>query len=343
MKVASFLKFNFGDKKWFRVFMFPFTMTILSVVFILSIRFGAVEYSAEQILGVIFGFGEFDETLQTIIMNIRLPRTLIAMIVGANLAVSGALLQAVMRNELADPGLTGISTGASLAALTIMLVFPAYGHLVPAAAFIGAGVAFFVVYSLAWRRGVDPIRIVLAGVAVNAVLGGGSALLSLLFSDRLQGVQMWLNGSMSGRSWNHIAVLGPYAAIGLISAFLCIKSANLLQLGDEMAKNLGLKVNLARIILSAIAAFTAAVSVAVVGLIGFVGLIVPHIARLLVGSDYKYMLPFSALLGSLLLLSADTAARNLFSPIELPVGILMAVVGGPFFLWLLRRKGRYKL
>jgi len=343
MKAASYLKLSFGDKRWLRVIMFPLTGTLLALIFVLSIRFGSVQYTAEQILGVLFGFGEFDETLRTIIMNIRLPRALVALIVGANLAVSGALLQAVMRNELADPGLTGISTGASLAALTIMLVFPAYGSLVPAASFIGASLSFLIVYTLAWRRGVDPIRIVLAGVAVNAVLGGGSSLLSLLYSDRLQGVQMWLSGSMSGRSWHHIHILGPYASVGLIGAFLCIKSANLLQLGDDMAKNLGLKVNLARIVLSAIAAFTAAISVSVVGLIGFVGLIVPHIARLLVGSDYKFLLPFSALLGSVLLLGADTAARTLFSPIELPVGILMAVVGGPFFLWLLRRKGKYKL
>jgi iron complex transport system permease protein len=343
MKAVGLLRFSITNKRWFKIMMFPVAGTLLAVIFVLSIRFGSVQYTVEQILGVIFGFGEFDETLRTIIINVRLPRTLVALIVGANLAVSGALLQAVMRNELADPGLTGISTGASLAALIIMLAFPAYGSFVPAAAFIGAAISFLIVYSLAWRRGVDPIRIVLAGVAVNALLGGASSLLSLLYSDRLQGVLMWLNGSMSGRSWHHVNVLVPYAALGLLGAFLCIKSANLLQLGDDMAKNLGLKVNLARIVLSAIAAFTAAVSVSVVGLVGFVGLIVPHISRLLVGSDYRFLLPFSALLGSVLLLGADTAARTLFSPIELPVGILMAVVGGPFFLWLLRRKGKYKL
>lgn len=343
MKIARAISIGSTGKKHIRVIMFPLILSFLSFLFLLSIRFGSVQYTSGQILGVIFGFGEFDDTLRTIIMDIRLPRTLVAMIVGANLAVSGALLQSVMRNELADPGLTGISTGASLAGLTIMLVFPAYGSLVPVVAFIGASLSFLLVYLLAWRNGIDPIRIVLAGVAVNAVLGGGSSLLSMLFSDRLQGVQMWLNGSMSGRSWHHIAVLAPYSALGLLSALLCIKSANLLQLGDDMAKNLGLKVNLARVLLSAIAAFTAAVSVSTVGLIGFVGLIVPHISRLVVGSDYRFLLPFSAILGSTLLLGADTAARTIFSPVELPVGILMAVVGGPFFLWLLRKKGRYKV
>jgi len=331
------------DKKLQRIILFPVLLMALGLSFMIAVRWGSVEFSNQQIIGLFFGYGEEDAVLRTIIYNIRLPRTLTALMVGANLAMSGALLQAVMRNELADPGLTGISTGAALGAVTVMLVFPAYGALVPVVAFSGAAIACAIVFALSWKRGVDPIRIVLAGVAVNAVLGGGTGLLSILYSDRIQGVLMWLNGTLSGRSWQHVEVLFPYSVLGLVAAGLCIKAANLLQLGDEMAKNLGLKVHLARIALSAVAAFIAAISVSMVGLIGFVGLIIPHITRLLVGSDYRYLLPGSALLGAVFLLSADTAARMVFSPIELPVGIIMAIIGGPFFLYLLRKGGKYKV
>ena len=306
-------------------------------VSILSLRFGSLSFTSGEIIAAIFSGA--DSLARNVVMNIRLPRLLLAGMVGANLAISGALLQSVMRNPLADPGLTGVSTGAALVAVTIMLVFPALSGLVPVAAFIGGTLAVFLVYLLAWKRGIDPIRIILAGVAVNALLGGGTSLLSILYSDRIQGVLMWLNGSIAGRSWYHVRMLTPYTILGLLAAILCIKAANLLQLGDDVAKNLGLKVNVARVVLSFVAAFLAGISVSVVGLIGFVGLIIPHVSRLLIGSDYKFMLPLSAILGAILLIVADTAARTVFRPVELPVGVIMAVVGGPFFLYLLRKGG----
>lgn len=315
------------------------TLALLVVACLLSLRFGSVKFTNSDILNIPFG----DSVARTIVMNIRLPRTLIAMMVGANLAVAGALLQAVMRNPLADPGLMGVSAGAGLAAVTIMLALPTLSAFVPMAAFLGGTLASILVYTLAWKRGIDPIRIILAGVAVNAILGGGMSVLSILYSDRIQGVVMWLNGSISGKSWHQVNILFPYTIIGLIIALFCINTANLLQLGEETAKSLGVKVNLARLLLSMAAAFLAGISVSVVGLIGFIGLIVPHIARLLVGSDYRFMLPISALMGSTLLVLADTGARTFFSPVELPVGIIMAIFGGPFFLYLLRRGGAYKV
>jgi iron complex transport system permease protein len=324
-----------------RVVIFFTALGMLAVVSLLSLRFGSVEYTTSQLLDVLRGEGS--PAARAILINIRLPRILIALMVGMNLAMAGALLQAVMRNPLADPGLTGVSTGASLSAVTIMLVFPQFASFVPAAAFIGGCIACFFVYILAWKKGVDPIRIILAGVAVNAILGGGTSLLSILYSDKIQGVLMWLNGSIAGKSWYHAGILFPYSVVGLVIALLCIKWANLLQLGDEMAKNLGLKVNVARLILSVMAAFLAGISVSTVGLIGFIGLVIPHISRLLVGSDYRFMLPLSAVLGSTLLVLADTVARTAFSPIELPVGVIMAIVGGPFFLYLLRKGGGYKV
>jgi len=314
---------------------------LLFSVAIGSLRFGSLSFTTSEILQALLG--SEDTLAKIIVLDVRLPRMLVALMVGANLALSGALLQSVMRNPLADPGLTGVSTGAALAGVSIMLVFPQWGAFVPFAAFVGGAIACGLVFMLAWKRGIDPIRIILAGVAVNAVFGGGTSLLSILYSDRIQGILMWLNGSIAGRSWHHVSLLAPYSALGLIAALLCIKSANLLQLGDDAARNLGLNVNVARVTLSLVAAFLAGISISTVGLIGFIGLIVPHVCRLLIGSDYKFMLPLSALLGSLLLITADAAARTVFRPVELPVGILMAVVGGPFFLYLLRKGGAYRV
>ncbi|WP_241421201.1 FecCD family ABC transporter permease [Candidatus Contubernalis alkaliaceticus] len=324
-----------------RTVIFISSIILLVLACILSVRFGSVNYSTSEIFSVIRS--QQSSSVSTVIMNIRIPRTIIALLVGSNLAMSGALLQSVMRNPLADPGLTGVSAGGGLAAVMIMLAFPELTGYVPIAAFIGGIVAAFMVYTLAWKQGIDPIRIILAGVAVNAILGGGISLLSILYSDRIQGVLMWLNGSVAGKSWYHVETLVPYSIVGSIAAILCINTANVLLLGDDAAKNLGIRVSFARGILSLVAAYLAGISVAVVGLIGFLGLVVPHIARLLVGTDYRYMLPISAILGGTLLVLADTGARAVFSSIELPVGILMAIIGGPFFLYLLRRGGAYRV
>lgn len=309
---------------------------LLLIFFILtSIRLGSVEFSYSRIITALTSSGMTPD--RNIIWNIRLPRVFIAVLVGANLAVAGALLQAVMQNPLADPGLTGVSAGASLVAIIILLLFPQYSYLVPLGAFVGGAIACAAVYSLAWKNGIKPLRIILAGVAVNAILGGGTSLLSILNSDRIQGVLLWLNGSMVGKNWGDVRVLGLYSTIGLALGLLCIRKANVLQLGDEMASNLGININKARLMISMVAVFLAGISTATVGIIGFVGLIVPHICRMLIGSDHKYLLPLSIILGSSVLLMGDTFARTVARPIELPVGVIMAVIGGPFFLYLLRR------
>ena len=263
-----------------------------------------------------------------------LPRVILAIIIGMCLAAAGALLQAVMQNPLADPGIIGVSSGASTAATIIFLVFPTATASVPIFSFVGATGACVLIYLLSWKRGADPVRIILAGVAINTMLSGVTSFLTLMNSDSLQGVLSWLNGSLSGKSWYQVQTMGIYGAIGIVLALLCIKGANVLQLGDDMAKNLGTRVNLTRVFLSAVSAFL----VAVVGMIGFVGLIVPHVTRMLVGSNHKVMLPASLLLGAFVVLAADTIGRTIVAPIEIPVGIVMSVVGGPFFLFLLRRK-----
>ena len=312
-----------------------FSIFILFFLILLSIRLGSMEYSYMKIFNVLFNPEMTSD--RNILLNIRLPRIAVAVIVGANLSVAGALLQAVMQNPLADPGLTGVSAGSSLAAIVIMLLFPQYSYLVPIAAFLGGAFACALVYSLAWKNGIKPVRIILAGVAVNAILGGGTSLLSILYSDRIQGVLLWVNGSISGKTWVDVKMLAIYSSIGLTMAMFCIRKANILQLGDEMSSNLGVNINKYRLLISLVAVYLAGISTALVGIIGFVGLIIPHIARLLIGSDYKYMLPFSVILGSGLLLLGDTFARTIVRPIELPVGVIMAVVGGPFFLYLLRK------
>ena len=300
----------------------------------MSLMNGSVEISAAQI----FGSAELDETKRQILENIRLPRTIVAMLVGVNLSLSGAILQAVMKNPLADPHIIGISSGAGLFGIFVMMIFSDAGALMTPAAFVGALLAAALIYLLAWKDGIRPIRVILAGVAVSAFLGAGISALLIFFSDRVHGALMWMVGGLSARSWQHVEILLPYSIVGTLITFFSARHMNVLQLGDEVALGLGLRVNLVRTILTATAALLAASAVCVVGLLGFVGLIVPHTARLILGSDYKILLPGAALLGAAVVEISDTFARTIFAPTELPVGILMAMLGAPFFLYLLRRE-----
>ena len=311
---------------------------ILCVLALISISIGSARYSLRDIMTNLLT--EESNPIKIIIYNLRLPRIISAILIGAALSVGGALLQAVMRNPLADPGTIGVSAGAGTAATTILLLFPHMTTAVPIFAFGGAALACGLIYLLAWKGGVDPVRIILSGVAINSVLGGYNGFLQMLYSDNLQGVLGFMNGSLSGRSWSDVKTLAIYVIIGLFLALICIKSANALQLGDEMAKNLGINVNLSRIALSAVSAFLAAATVSVAGMIGFVGLVVPHIARMIVGSDYKIMIPTSMRLGAVVLLFADTVGRTLVPGMDIPVGTIMSMVGGPFFLYMLRKKGK---
>lgn len=314
------------------------TFILAIVAGVIAIGLGSVTIPVPEILKTFFGSSTTD-VHDTIIWDIRFPRVLLAMIIGANIAISGALLQAVMGNPLADPGLTGVTSGAAFSVLVIMLAAPAYTQFIPLAAFVGGLIAATVVYSLAWRRnGISPITIILSGVAVNALCGGGIGYLSIIYSDRLPGAVQWLNGSLAAKGNNALYMVLPYAIVGWIISIFAIRKANIIRLGDQVASNLGENVTRIRIVLSILAVFLAAISVAAIGMIGFVGLVVPHMARMLVGSNYKYMLPMSMALGALVLLLADTGGRTLFAPMEIPAGILMAVIGAPYFLYLMRRR-----
>lgn len=269
--------------------------------------------------------------------NIRLPRMILAGLVGINLALSGAILQGVMSNPLADPGIIGISAGAGLFGIFVLVVVPQYVDLVPVFAFIGAMLAAIIIYALAWKGGIHPTRVILAGVAVSALFNAGISGTLVFFSDRVHGALTFMNGSLSARSWSEVRTILPYTIGGIVLVLAFSQRMNILVLGDDVARGLGLNVELTRMGFTVLAALLAASAVSVVGLLGFVGLIVPHSIRLILGNDYRVLFPGSALLGAALVMLSDTFARTIFSPTEIPVGIVMAVLGAPFFLYLLRR------
>lgn len=302
----------------------------------ISLSFGAVNIPFGDIYHILISNDKspFDQ----IITNIRLPRTLVAAMVGMNLALSGAILQGVMKNPLADPHIIGISSGAGLFGILVIVILPHFEYLITPIAFLGAMCAAVSIYILAWKNGIRPLRIILAGVAVSAFLGAFISGILILYSDRVSGALLWLIGGLSARSWPHVYIILPYAVIGFLLSLLAARYLNVLQLGDDIAKGLGVSVEKTRIILTAIGALLAASAVSVAGLLGFVGLIIPHATRLMIGSDYRFLIPGSAFLGVFVVTISDTFARVAFSPLELPVGIFMALLGAPFFLFLLRRE-----
>ncbi|WP_233354888.1 iron ABC transporter permease [Paenibacillus sp. JZ16] len=312
-------------------------MVLAIAASLFSIATGAVMVPLRDIAAAVLQH-DLPGVNREIIWNIRLPRTLVAMLVGANLAVSGALLQGIMRNPLADPHIIGVSSGAGLFGIFLLVVMPQYDYLLTPAAFIGATLAAFIIYLLSWKDGVNPLRIVLAGVAVSAFLGSGISAMLTFYSDRVQGALLFMVGGLAAKSWPDLSTILPYSLIGLALSMLFSKQMNIMMLGDATARSLGIRVELSRLWITAIATLLAASAVSIAGLLGFVGLIIPHVARLLVGGDYRFLIPSTALLGAAVLTICDTLARIMFSPMELPVGIIMGVLGAPFFLYLLRRK-----
>lgn len=311
-------------------------IVLFILIFLLCI-FGSVKFTVKEIVYSIFN--KDNDLLNTIVYEIRLPRNLIAAFVGGSLSVSGILLQAVMRNPLADPGITGVSSGASVMAIIVLLALPTYSFLLPLVAFLGGLVACALVFILAWKNGeIKPTRIILSGVAINSIFGSVISLFTIIYSDRIQSALLWLNGSLAQKTWNDFKLLGGYVTIGLILSLFCIRPANILALGEKTALSLGFNVTHLRLFISIVGVFLAGVCTAVVGIVGFVGLIIPHIARIIIGDDYKYCLPLSIALGGIIVLIADTIARTIGGSVELPVGIVMSLLGGPFFLYLLRKK-----
>ena len=317
-----------------KILSFVLTAVGLFILFIFAVNTGSLKVTPSELFCGLFI--EYNPDVATI-YDLRFPRIFIAMLGGAATAVSGVLLQAVMKNPLADPGIIGVSSGASLVAVIVTAFFPSLFFLTPMLAFIGGLIAFMLVYSLSWNGGLSPLRIILVGVAVNALCTGLMSAFNSATGSSYTGVASIVNANITQKTWDDFQTLAVYAVIGLIASFFVTNQCNLLSLEDKTARSLGMNVTRSRIVISVTAVLLASISTAVVGAISFLGLIVPHIARLLVGSNHKVLVPYSILLGAFALLLADTIGRTVASPYEISAAVVMSVIGGPFFIFLLRR------
>lgn len=311
---------------------------LLITLFFVAVNVGSLRVSAKELIRGLFV--EYDENVSTI-YDLRFPRIIISMLAGAAVSVSGVLFQAVLKNPLADPGIVGISSGAGFVSAVIVAFVPQFYFLAPIFAFVGGIIAFVIVYGLSWRNGLSPLRIILVGVAINSMFTGLLDTFNSMNGSNLSGVSSIINGNITMKTWEDVYMLLPYVVIGIIFALIFSRMCNLLSLEDKTARGLGINVNLMRILISLVAVLLASISTAVVGMVSFLGLIVPHIGRILVGSDHKRLIPFSVLLGASVFLLADTVGRTIAMPYEVSASVTMSVVGGPFFVILLRRVKKY--
>ncbi|WP_280588029.1 iron ABC transporter permease [Halorubrum sp. Boch-26] len=302
----------------------------------------------EELMRAVTGYGgELPELAREtlIVWNIRLPRVLVGALVGVNLGVSGAIFQAVTRNELASPFILGVSSGAGLMILLTLVVFGSLSAFLPLIAALGGSVAFLIVYAIAWKNGTSPVRLVLAGVIVGTVFGSLQTAL-FFFADDIAVVQsaiQWTTGSLTGTDWTQVRLALPWTIVAALLSVAGSRQLNLLLLGEQTAKSLGMSIEKVRFALSGVAVLAAAASIAVAGIVSFVGLIVPHMVRNLVGSDYKKLIVGCLFVGPALMVGADVGARLGMSVLtgadaQIPVGIVTGLVGGPYFLYLMRRQ-----
>ncbi|CDA09611.1 FecCD family ABC transporter permease [Intestinibacter bartlettii] len=314
------------------------TVFVLCFTILISLRIGSIDVSFKELIDGMFLNKQSNNFL--IIRDLRMPRVLSAVLIGGNLAVAGALLQTTMKNPLADPGIIGISSGASLGAIAVMVIFTDLIKYKIIIAFIGGIIAACLVYLIGEDKGFSPVRIILAGVCVNSILNALSSMVTVFNSAGVSSIQTWLLGSLVNVTWNDFKILALYTIVGIALCLLVIKSCDLMGLGDKTAQSLGLNVNRVRVMITFVAVFLTSISTGVGGVISFVGLVIPHICRFLIGSSHKFLIPFSYFMGGFLLLVADTVSRNIFRPYEIPVGLTMCLVGGPFFIYILRRSKR---
>lgn len=317
-----------------KILAFSTTVVGLLLLFLVAVNTGSLKITPIELFKGLFI--EFNPDVSTI-YDLRFPRIFIAILGGAAVAVSGVLLQAVMKNPLADPGIIGVSSGASLTAVIITAFFPSLFFFTPLFAFLGGMLAFVLVYSLSYKGGLSPLRIILVGVAVNAMFTGLMSAFNSGTGSNFSGVANIVNANITMKTWDDFKTLLLYVVIGLVASCFVCGRCNLLALEDKTVRSLGLNIQRIRIVVSVIAVMLASISTAVIGPISFLGLIVPHIARLLVGSNHKVLIPYSAILGAFTLLLADTIGRTVAAPYEISASIIMSIVGGPFFILLLRR------
>ncbi len=311
-------------------------VSVLAVVFCVGI--GTIEFTPREVLRAIFV--DDGSPSRLIIWNLRFPRILTGGLVGICLALSGCVLQGVMRNNLASPSTIGVTGGASFVGYLTLVAFPAYSYLLPVGSIVGAFVTTMLIYALAYQKGVSPVRMILSGMAVSALFGAFNDIIKTLFAESLGNASGFLVGGLNGCGWRSFRMILPYALAGLLVCLFLPSKMNILMLGDETANALGLRTELFRFLLIAVSSLLSGAAIAAVGMLSFVGLIVPHIARLLVGSDYRYLFPASVFLGFSLIVLCDTIGRVIMPPGEVPVSIIISFIGAPFFLFLLRSRGK---
>lgn len=332
---ASFLL----DKRAVSVFFV--LLVLVGFVFVISTGLGDMKISPLNVIKVFFGSGTEMERL--VIQSFRLPRILIALIVGMSLAVAGGILQGIIRNPLASPDILGITGGAGVAVVSFLAFFSDKNNALtvsiqwmPLAAFIGAAIVAILVYFLSWKNGVTPIRLVLIGIGISALM---QALTTIMMISgpiyRASQANMWITGTVYGSNWTNVITLAPWAVIFLLLSFAMARNINIQELGDEIATGIGGSVGKQRFLLLMISTALIGSSVAFAGGIGFVGLMAPHMARRLVGSDFGALLPVSALIGAILVMLADLVGRMILAPIEIPAGVFTAGIGAPYFIYLL--------
>lgn len=320
-----------------KIVSFILVSILLIITIIYSATTGSIQVSLNDLISGLISGTNYDVE---VIKDLRLPRIIISIFAGAALSVSGVLLQAVMKNPLAEPGIIGVSSGAGFMSILMVSIFPTLYFYMPLFAFIGGALAFFLVYTLSWKSGLDPLRMILIGVAINAVFTSLSQTFNYRGSYTSSIATEVTTSTLSMKKWADVEIMVIYDSIGLLLAFIIYSWCNYLALEDKTAQNLGLNVKLMRFVISATAVLLASVATAIAGLFVFVGLLVPHIGRVLVGTEHKLLIPFSALLGALLILLSDTLGRTIIAPVEIPASIIMSLIGGPFLIFLLRKSDR---
>ena len=318
------------------VFIFALTGCALLITFFVAVNTGGLSTTVTQLFKGLFI--EYDETV-AIILQLRFPRIIVAMLGGAMMAMSGVCMQAVMRNPLADPGIIGVTSGAAFAAVIVSSFFPSLAMFTPLFSFIGGIVAFAAVYLLAWNKEISPVRLILTGIAVDAFFTGLYQAFNAYTGNTYSGAASIINANISLKTWDDVYILLVYTLISVVLCMLAAGRCNLLSLSDKTVIGLGINITKTRILISVLSVLMASVFTAIIGAVSFLGLIVPHIARLLVGSDHKKLLPYSALLGALVFLFADTLGRSIAYPYEISAAIIMAIIGGPMLVVLLKRSG----
>lgn len=334
---AKDMKKSNGNKRKNIVYL-TILMLGLVLLFLVSINLGTIQVTPIQLFKGLFV--EYDQQVATI-YDLRFPRTIVAIIAGAAIAVSGLLLQVVLKNPLADPGVIGISSGASLAVLLTTSIYPLLFSYSVIFGFIGGMLTFLLIYRLAWKKDNSVMRILLVGIAIQACLSGIISGLTTMSGNNVGGVASMIEGNISMKTWNDVEILSYTILPILLLSIMFSKKCDILGLEDKTIRGLGVEVDKVRLQISVIAVMLVSFATVIVGPISFLGLIIPHLGRIIVGAKHKVLLPFTMLLGGFVFLLADTIGRTIMPPYEISAAVIMSIIGGPVFICLLKRNGGF--